>query len=124
MFALSHAYHQKRIGSDSVSGFDECRICVSQAVDPVACGGGDIFCKGCIFEFLLKQKQDKRAQLAAWEKQESDAQMEGGELQQKQKEIEEFAKKEDSISSQGAQSAIKSKLKVLSRLASSTALPL
>ena len=56
----------ERTGGDSCSGFDECRICISQAVDPVACGGGDLFCKGCIYEYLLKQKQDQKAQLAAW----------------------------------------------------------
>lgn len=40
--------------------FDQCALCLSTAVSPMACREGHLFCKECILTNLLKQKDDIR----------------------------------------------------------------
>src|SRR5579859_4605552 len=48
-----------RLASNSFRSFDACKLCLSRARDPVVCpGGGDLFCKECIMENLLWQRQE------------------------------------------------------------------
>ena len=46
-----------------------CSICLSPAVEPLACPKGHVFCKGCIYECLLTQKEHKRKQMKKYEEQ-------------------------------------------------------
>jgi len=46
------------LASESFRSFDACKLCLSRARDPVVCAlAGDIFCRECILENLLVQKQ-------------------------------------------------------------------
>lgn len=41
-------------------------------MDPLCCPEGHLYCKGCIYESLLQQKQSKKLQFEKWEKQEQE----------------------------------------------------
>lgn len=60
-----------RLGANSMGDFDACRLCIKQAVDPLSCKKGNIYCKECIYQFLVGQKQHKRKQLKLWEQQQA-----------------------------------------------------
>lgn len=58
-----------RLGSDSFRAFDACKLCLARARDPVACGSrGDLFCRECIIENLVFQKQEIKRFEKEWEK--------------------------------------------------------
>ena len=71
-----------KLGSESFRSFDACKLCLSRSRDPVACAfAGDIFCRECILENLLVQKQ----QIKLFEK----------EMERKRREEEEMNLKEE-----------------------------
>jgi nitric oxide synthase-interacting protein len=37
--------------------FKQCTICNSSLVEPTACTEGHVFCRSCVVEFLVRQKQ-------------------------------------------------------------------
>jgi nitric oxide synthase-interacting protein len=48
-----------RLGSTSFRAFDACKLCLARSRDPVACpSNGDLFCRECIMENLLVQRQE------------------------------------------------------------------
>jgi nitric oxide synthase-interacting protein len=48
-----------RLGSSSFRRFDACKLCLARSRDPVACPShGDLFCRECIMENLLSQRQE------------------------------------------------------------------
>jgi nitric oxide synthase-interacting protein len=48
-----------RLGASSFRPFDACKLCLSRSRDPVVCPShGDIFCRECIMENLLVQRQE------------------------------------------------------------------
>lgn len=75
-----------REGADAKGDFDSCVLCVHQAKDPLLCPKGHIYCKACIYEFMLKQKAHKREQQEAFEQQQAKL---AGEKQQEQADEEE-----------------------------------
>eukprot|EP00164_Ancoracysta_twista_P007170 GFYU01010143.1.p1 GENE.GFYU01010143.1~~GFYU01010143.1.p1 ORF type:complete len:292 (-),score=69.24 GFYU01010143.1:75-950(-) len=62
------SYHEKkkmkmgsiteRVGADSLKNFDACCLCLHTVRDPVTCLKGHLFCKECVFENLMAQKQE------------------------------------------------------------------
>lgn len=48
-----------RIPGSSFRAFDACKLCLARSRDPVSCpSNGDIFCRECIMENLLWQRQE------------------------------------------------------------------
>jgi len=81
--------------------FDACSLCLHQAVDPLICPQGHLFCKGCIFECLLTQKQYTKTQQKLYDEQQLEKKNEETqkELEQKKKEIDKFEKQKSGIQS-------------------------
>jgi hypothetical protein len=48
-----------RLGAASFRPFDACKLCLARSRDPVVCPSkGDLFCRECIMENLLSQRQE------------------------------------------------------------------
>jgi len=88
-----------REGADAKGDFDACVICVHQAQEPVMSPKGHIYCKECIYEFILKQKQHKKEQMAAYKKYLADqeAQEEADKVEAEEAKLEQFRKQEVSV---------------------------
>lgn len=56
-----------RLGGDSHKAFDACSICLQDAVEPYVCTHGHLFCKGCIYNSLLQQKEFIQQQTKLYE---------------------------------------------------------
>jgi nitric oxide synthase-interacting protein len=84
--------------------FDACSLCLGTAVDPLICPKGHLFCKGCIYESLLAQKQHIKKQDRLYEEQQKEKQTEAksGEEEKKIRDIEQFDRIESSILPQRA----------------------
>ena len=52
----------QRLGSDSIKRFDCCSLCLHPARDAVVCHKGHLYCKGCVYDSLMQQKQRSRAE--------------------------------------------------------------
>lgn len=53
----------QRLSADSGQNFDACGLCLQRAVEPLICPAGHMYCKGCVYENLLAQKEHfRRAQ--------------------------------------------------------------
>jgi nitric oxide synthase-interacting protein len=90
---------KRRVGSDYTLDYDNCAICLHRAQEPVACNHGHVFCKGCIYEHLLTQKNQFKKQTKAFEEQ---AKEEEDEIKKKAEEqhlatLEKFDKSESSV---------------------------
>lgn len=57
---------RQRLGEESQRRFDQCNLCLQRLSDPVATPSGYLFCRACIFESLVSQKQALDAQRAAY----------------------------------------------------------
>jgi nitric oxide synthase-interacting protein len=84
----------QRIGSDSVKNFDSCSLCLQTAIEPVCCKKGHLFCKECIYEYLLNQKNEIQKLLKKYEEQQKKIKEEEEQklLELKEKKIKEFDK--------------------------------
>ncbi|EFP88189.2 uncharacterized protein PGTG_14273 [Puccinia graminis f. sp. tritici CRL 75-36-700-3] len=58
----------QRFTSDSMVGFDACRLCLNSARDPRVDSEGHLFCHECILEHILGQKKDLKRQRAMLER--------------------------------------------------------
>eukprot|EP01012_Entosiphon_sulcatum_P057117 TRINITY_DN80843_c0_g1_i1.p1 TRINITY_DN80843_c0_g1~~TRINITY_DN80843_c0_g1_i1.p1 ORF type:complete len:350 (+),score=58.22 TRINITY_DN80843_c0_g1_i1:58-1107(+) len=61
--------HKARLGADSMRSFDSCCLCLQFAKNPVATPGGYLYCKECLYENILSQKQSYQRLLRAYEEQ-------------------------------------------------------
>eukprot|EP00002_Diphylleia_rotans_P015827 TRINITY_DN3065_c0_g3_i1.p1 TRINITY_DN3065_c0_g3~~TRINITY_DN3065_c0_g3_i1.p1 ORF type:complete len:298 (+),score=72.30 TRINITY_DN3065_c0_g3_i1:1053-1946(+) len=90
---------EARVGKDSLRNFDACGLCLQEAKDPLSTLEGVLYCKECIYENILKQKQDIKRKIALWELQE--VRKKEGEKQKELDEIrakaENFEKRESSV---------------------------
>jgi nitric oxide synthase-interacting protein len=59
-----------RMGQDSQKMFEQCSICLSFAINPVCCPKGSIFCKQCLLENFIHQKQETKKLIKKYEEQE------------------------------------------------------
>lgn len=90
-----------REGKDAKGDFDGCMLCLHQAKEPMMCPKGHLYCKACIYQFLIKQKIEQKEQMVkfqefnAKQKQEKEEEKVNEELQK----LEDFKKGETSITS-------------------------
>ncbi|CAG9462832.1 unnamed protein product [Pedinophyceae sp. YPF-701] len=69
--ALGFGTVQERVGKDAISNFDDCRLSLSPAVDPVASPQGVVFSRESILEYLVAQKKELKRRMRAWEEHEA-----------------------------------------------------
>jgi len=102
-----------RLGGDSLKDFDACSLCLHQAMDPLCCPQGHLFCKACIYESLLTQKQYIKTQQKLYDEQQLEKKNEETQKEQekKKKEIDKFEKQESGIQSTTIQKSTKSSTK-------------
>ncbi|KAF3769903.1 hypothetical protein M406DRAFT_354171 [Cryphonectria parasitica EP155] len=62
-----------RLSRDSFLPFGSCSLCLGQAVDPVACALGHIFCRECALSNILAQKKEIKRSEKAREAEEKEA---------------------------------------------------
>lgn len=101
---LNYGTQEKRMTGDSFKDFDACDICLHTLEDPLVCTKGHMFCKGCVYENLLAQKDHMKRQTKAFEEQAliKESKNLSSEEAKKMKQIEQFEKSESSVTSQGA----------------------
>ena len=61
-----------RLSQDNQKPFEQCSICLSFVVNPVCCLKGSIFCKQCLLENFLFQKQEIKKITKKYEEQEKE----------------------------------------------------
>ena len=59
-----------RLSQDNQKSFEQCSICLSLAINPVCCPKGSLFCKQCLLENFLFQKQEIKKITKKYEDQE------------------------------------------------------
>ena len=59
-----------RLSQDNQKSFEQCSICLSLAINPVCCPKGSLFCKQCLLENFLFQKQQIKKITKKYEDQE------------------------------------------------------
>lgn len=91
-----------REGKDAKGDFDACVLCIHQVKDPLMCPKGHLYCKGCIYQFLLKQKVEQKEQATKFEEYQAKKAIEKEEeqLNEEQQKLDNFKKLETSITSQ------------------------
>jgi len=96
---LKYGTISERLGSDSIKSFDACSLCLHPVIEPTSCGKGHLFCKECIYTYLLNQKTDISKQLKKWEEQEQRLKEAEQRKQQekREKEIQQFKQNSNSI---------------------------
>mmetsp|Transcript_5209 Transcript_5209/g.14680 ORF Transcript_5209/g.14680 Transcript_5209/m.14680 type:complete len:331 (+) Transcript_5209:106-1098(+) len=89
---MGYGTKKKRLGADSIKNFDACCICLSLAVDPLACRKGHLFCRECILKLLLSQKKANKRAMEEYERQQllAEAREEDETRKQKEEEVREF----------------------------------
>jgi nitric oxide synthase-interacting protein len=82
---------------DSQKKFEQCSLCLKTFIDPMACSKGHIFCKTCIIENLVMQKEEIKQKIKEWE--EENSKNKGDDLLEKEKlrRIEFLKKSEEGI---------------------------
>ncbi|PHH72650.1 hypothetical protein CDD82_5865 [Ophiocordyceps australis] len=63
-----------RLNRDSYLAFGSCSLCLSTAVEPVACQRGDVFCRECALSNILAQKKELKHALKVHREAEAEAQ--------------------------------------------------
>lgn len=88
-----------REGNDARGNFDSCCLCLVRAKEPMLSPNGNVYCKSCIYEFMLTQKQHQKKQMEMYEKQQAEEKIstEGTESSKMMEEIEKFHKTEESF---------------------------
>ncbi|GMH43274.1 hypothetical protein BSKO_11196 [Bryopsis sp. KO-2023] len=69
---LGYGTVNERLSKESQGNFDDCRLTLQRAVDPVCTPGGFIFSREAILECLVEQRKANKRKLAAWEAQQED----------------------------------------------------
>lgn len=88
-----------RINSHAIKPFDCCAICLHAAVDAVVCQKGHLYCKECIYESLLQQKERQKDEQAVRDDRERRQRLQEEQKQQEHDEsdIHHFIQTEQSI---------------------------
>lgn len=74
---------RQRLTKDSIKKFDACGICMKVCESPMICPNGDLFCKQCIYQSLLVQKQRNKQKFKEFQMQEFNANAEKERAKQK-----------------------------------------
>jgi len=103
---LKYGTYSERIGQDSIKNFDACCLCIHEVVEPLICKKGHLFCKECVYTYLLSQKKDLAKQTEKWEEYQSKKRDEelSKEFREKEREVEEFEKRAHGLLPESAQS--------------------
>ena len=83
-----------RLSQDNQKSFEQCSICLSFVVNPVCCYKGSIFCKQCLLENFLFQKQEIKKLTKKYEEQEKEK-LDSKEKKDEDDEEEEIGKDKD-----------------------------
>eukprot|EP00457_Paulinella_chromatophora_P008928 gb/GEZN01008977.1/.p1 GENE.gb/GEZN01008977.1/~~gb/GEZN01008977.1/.p1 ORF type:complete len:340 (-),score=42.62 gb/GEZN01008977.1/:242-1261(-) len=96
---MGYGTRKVRMSGDMLKDFDACHLCLHQAESPMACSKGHLFCKACIFECLLRQKEHQKTQTKLYEEQQlaEQAKVESLATKGKQEATERFQKLEEGI---------------------------
>lgn len=62
---LAYGTQRQRLGRDSMRRPDACAVCLQTARDPVLCELGHLFCRECILQAIVAQRQKTARQLSA-----------------------------------------------------------
>jgi len=94
-----YGQHSVRVGANTAKDFDACGMCIALATEPLVCQKGHLFCKSCIYECLMAQKDHKKKQMKKYKESLEEAKEDKGkeEKEAKLKEIEMFEKFEAGI---------------------------
>eukprot|EP01101_Sappina_pedata_P011137 TRINITY_DN7256_c0_g1_i1.p1 TRINITY_DN7256_c0_g1~~TRINITY_DN7256_c0_g1_i1.p1 ORF type:complete len:322 (+),score=101.49 TRINITY_DN7256_c0_g1_i1:2-967(+) len=84
----------QRLAGVSLHQFDSCRLCLQPVIDPMSCPHGHLFCRECIFKYLLKTKKALKMQHELYERQQLAISQEQSikEELKKERQIEQFEK--------------------------------
>ena len=95
----SHGTIIKRISADNIKDFNNCNICLKDCYEPLCCNHGHIYCKKCIYEYILLNKQEIKNNINNYNKQLLNEQNinNNNENNIKNSQIEQFIKMEASI---------------------------
>lgn len=90
-----------REGAQAVLDFDSCRICMHHAVSPVCCPKGYLYCKECIYKFLMQKKLKYKEELDKYNEQQTkqQARLQKEEHEDRLKPVLEFERIEESAHS-------------------------
>jgi len=96
---LNWGTQSRRAGADSTKDWDACGLCLHQVSNPVVCPRGHLYCKECVYNSLLTQKQEIKRKAELFEIQERDrVQEEEERLVDKQlKAIDDFTNQETNV---------------------------
>jgi len=92
---------KQRLTRDNMKPFDACTSCLKPVVNPLADRHGDIYCKQCIYQYLLDQKKQIKKQFKEYKQQQKDEQSEQleKEKQQENAKIDAFVEREKGLTS-------------------------
>lgn len=62
-----------RLGEDSQKKFEQCSLCLNVVVNAVTCPKGHVYCKECVVENLLHQKQRNRKVIETYVREQREA---------------------------------------------------
>lgn len=90
-----------RLGKDAQMPFGHCALSLAPAVDPVASPSGDIYCRECIYKYLLDQKRKLKRARQRYEEQVAELQDEQAEAKRAEadKRLQEFISANNDTSS-------------------------
>lgn len=76
---LGYGTAHERLSKESIGNFDDCRITLQPAIDPVCTPEGVVYSREAIIEYLVHQKKDIKRKLEAWEELQAREQQEAAE---------------------------------------------
>jgi nitric oxide synthase-interacting protein len=62
-----------RLGEDSQKKFEQCSLCLNIVINAVTCPKGHVYCKECVVENLLYQKQRNKKIISTYKQQQQEA---------------------------------------------------
>eukprot|EP01094_Clydonella_sp_ATCC50884_P018217 TRINITY_DN3328_c0_g1_i1.p1 TRINITY_DN3328_c0_g1~~TRINITY_DN3328_c0_g1_i1.p1 ORF type:complete len:364 (-),score=115.64 TRINITY_DN3328_c0_g1_i1:238-1329(-) len=96
---MDYGTRTERLGVDSLRRITSCALCLQDAVSPMLCPKGHLYCKECIFDCILRQKKDIKERVRIWEEQQRLDELHHDEAQQSrhEAEVDQFDKNESAI---------------------------
>jgi len=78
---------KQRLSKDSLKPFDACTVCLQSVINPLTDKDGSIYCKACIYQYLLDQKNHIKKLKKEYIKQKKELKEEKTEKQKKEERI-------------------------------------
>ncbi|CAM9561846.1 unnamed protein product, partial [Heterosigma akashiwo] len=67
-----HGTQRLRFGADSQQPFGNCYLCLQRVRDPMASPSGHLYCKECIFQYLMTRTKELKRQRRRYEAQQEE----------------------------------------------------